>query len=136
MRHAVGGPGPLNAVTESPQDNRTIYDWGGGGQPVSLPLSLSPPPPPPPHGINGSTRVNQAGCITSNGLQAPSASHLGSVQLPSRLVGKNLSISFRVVKRLGGGGVSSHHSALGSHTRTAIKKRWLLLSGSHTRVAT
>ena len=62
----------------------------------------------------------QTGRITSNGLQAPSASHLGLVQLSSRLVGKNLSISFRFVNRLGG---RLTPPALGSRTRTATEKR-------------
>ena len=82
----VGGPGPRNAVTEDPPD---ICGGGQAGMAQTV-SSLT--------GISGSTRAG----ITSNGLQAPSASHLGPVQLLSRLVGTNLSVSFRFVNRLGG----------------------------------
>ena len=86
-------------------------------------------PPPAPVGAQRRLTSDQAGRITSNGLQAPSTSHLGPVQHRSRPVGKNLSI-FSVSST--NWGVSSHHSALGSHTRAATKKR----SGPHSPAPT
>ena len=121
LNSLVGGPGPLNAVTEDPPG------ICGGGQ-SGMAQTVSAPPPPThthtPASVGAQGRLTSKSGGPHNGLQAPSASHLGPIQLSSRLVGKIFPFRFDSSTGWGeGGGVSSHHPALGFRTRTATEKR-------------